>query len=88
MWRSFRLKFFITTTLLIVLFAIITRVNVRTSSSQPIHELLYSNFASFLQLTIKAEEFKVENDKIALTDVMAQKRAQRVQRDVEKLQPE
>ena len=84
MWRSFRLKFFITTTLLIVLFAIITRVNVRTSSSQPIHELLYSNFASFLQLTIKAEEVKVENDKIALKDLMAQEHAQRVQREVEK----
>jgi signal transduction histidine kinase len=84
MWRSFRLKFFITTTLLIVLFAIITRVNVRTSSSQPIHELLYSNFASFLQLTIKAEEVIVQNDKITLTSVVSNEPAQRVQRDVEK----
>ena len=84
MWRSFRLKFFITTTLLIVLFAIITRVNVRTSSSQPIHELLYSNFASFLQLTIKAEEVIVQNDKITLTSVVTNEHAQRVQRDVEK----
>ena len=84
MWRSFRLKFFITTTLLIVLFAIITRVNVRTSSSQPIHELLYSNFASFLQLTIKAEEVKVQNDKTALTSVVTNEYAQRVQRDIEK----
>ena len=84
MWRSFRLKFFITTTLLIVLFAIITRVNVRTSSSQPIHELLYSNFASFLQLTIKAEEVIVQNDTITLTGLVAQEHAQRVQRDVEK----
>ena len=84
MWRSFRLKFFITTTLLIVLFAIITRVNVRTSSSQPIHELLYSNFASFLQLTIKAEEVIVQNDKITLTSVVTNEHAQRIQRDVEK----
>ena len=84
MRRSFRLKFFITTTLLIVLFAIITRVNVRTSSSQPIHELLYSNFASFLQLTIKAEEVKVQNDKTALTSVVTNEYAQRVQRDIEK----
>lgn len=84
MWRSFRLKFFITTTLLIVLFAIITRVNVRTSSSQPIHELLYSNFASFLQLTIKAEEVIVQNDKITLTSVVTNEHTQRVQRDVEK----
>lgn len=84
MWRSFRLKFFITTTLLIVLFAIITRVNVRTSSSQPIHELLYSNFASFLHLTIKAEEVIVQNDKITLTSVVSNEPAQRVQRDVEK----
>ena len=84
MWRSFRLKFFITTTLLIVLFAIITRVNFRTSSSQPIHELLYSNFASFLQLTIKAEEVIVQNDKITLTGLVAQDHTQRVQRDVEK----
>ncbi|MCX7263472.1 MAG: HAMP domain-containing sensor histidine kinase [Burkholderiales bacterium] len=84
MWRSFRLKFFITTTLLIVLFAIITRVNVRTSSSQPIHELLYSNFASFLQLTIKAEEVKVQNDKTTLTSVVTNEYAQRVQRDIEK----
>ncbi len=84
MWRSFRLKFFITTTLLIVLFAIITRVNVRTSSSQPIHELLYSNFASFLQLTIKAEEVIVQNDKITLPSVITNEPAQRVQRDVEK----
>lgn len=84
MWRSFRLKFFITTTLLIVLFAIITRVNVRTSSSQPIHELLYSNFASFLHLTIKAEEVIVQNDKITLTSVVTNEHAQRVQRDVEK----
>jgi signal transduction histidine kinase len=84
MWRSFRLKFFITTTLLIVLFAIITRVNVRTSSSQPIHELLYSNFASFLQLTIKADEVIVQNDKITLTSVVTNEHAQRVQRDVEK----
>ena len=84
MWRSFRLKFFITTTLLIVLFAIITRVNVRTSSTQPIHELLYSNFASFLQLTIKAEEVIVQNDTITLTGLVAQEHAQRVQRDVEK----
>ena len=84
MWRSFRLKFFITTTLLIVLFAIITRGNVRTSSSQPIHELLYSNFASFLQLTIKAEEVIVQNDTITLTGLVAQEHAQRVQRDVEK----
>jgi len=84
MWRSFRLKFFIIATLLIVLFAGVTRLNVRTSSIQPIHELLYSNFASFLQLTIKAEEVKVANDKITFTDVMAQEHAQRVQRDVEK----
>ena len=84
MWRSFRLKFFITTTLLIVLFAIITRVNVRTSSSQPIHELLYSNFASFLQLTIKADEVIVQHDKITLTSVVTNEHAQRVQRDVEK----
>ena len=84
MWRSFRLKFFITTTLLIVLFAIITRVNVRTSSSQPIHELLYSNFASYLQFTIKAEEVIVQNDKITLTSVVTNEHAQRVQRDVEK----
>jgi signal transduction histidine kinase len=84
MWRSFRLKFFITTTLLIVLFAIITRVNFRTSSSQPIHELLYSNFASFLQLTIKAEEVIVQNDKITLTGLVAKEHTQRVQRDVEK----
>jgi len=84
MVRSFRLKFLIIAALLIVLFAFFTRLNVRTSSVQPIHELLYSNFASYLQLTIKTEEVKVENDKVSLTAVMSQEHVQRVQRDVEK----
>jgi signal transduction histidine kinase len=82
--RSFRLKFFLITTLLIVLFAIITRINVRTSSSQPIHDLLHANFASYLQLTIKEEAVKVEKDKITLTDVGSSEHAARIQRDVEK----
>ncbi len=82
--RSFRLTFFLITTLLIVLFAIITRINVRTSSSQPIHDLLHANFASYLQLTIKEEAVKVEKDKITLTDVVSSEHAARIQRDVEK----
>ena len=56
MMRSFRLKFFIIVTLLIVLFAIITRLNVRASSNQPIHELIYSNFANYLVSSVKGQE--------------------------------
>jgi signal transduction histidine kinase len=53
MLRSFKLKFFILATLAILLFAIITRVSVRNTSSIPLHELFYANFASFLKLTVK-----------------------------------
>ena len=62
MMRSFRLKFFIIVSLLIVLFAIITRLNVRASSDTPIHELIYSNFASYLVSTVKEQEALARDD--------------------------
>jgi conjugal transfer/entry exclusion protein len=61
--RSFRLKFFIIVSLLIVLFAIITRVNVRTSSDTPIHDIVYSNFASYLLSTVKEQVALASNFK-------------------------
>ena len=55
MRRSFKLKFFLLMTCLIVFFAIVTRVSVRNASSKPIHELLYANFASFIELSLAGE---------------------------------
>ena len=55
MRRSFKLKFFLLLTCLIVFFAIVTRVSVRHASSKPIHELLYANFASYLELSLAGE---------------------------------
>jgi hypothetical protein len=55
MRRSFKLKFFLLMTCLIVFFAIVTRVSVRNASSKPIHELLYANFASYLELSLAGE---------------------------------
>lgn len=55
MRRSFKLKFFLLLTCLIVFFAIVTRVSVRNASSKPIHELLYANFASYIELSLAGE---------------------------------
>jgi signal transduction histidine kinase len=55
MRRSFKLKFFLLMTCLIVFFAIVTRVSVRYAPSKPIHELLYANFASYLALSLSGE---------------------------------
>ena len=82
--RSFRLKFFIIVSLLIVLFAVITRVNVRASSATPIHELIYSNFGSFLFNTVKEQEALTTNGSQLPSTELANARAQHIQFDVEK----
>ena len=82
--RSFRLKFFIIVSLLIVLFAIITRVNVRASSDTPIHELIYSSFASYLISTVKQQEALANKESQPASSELANARAQNIQFDVEK----
>ena len=82
--RSFRLKFFIIVSLLIVLFAIITRVNVRTSSDTPIHDIVYSNFASYLLSTVKEQEALASKQSQPTTKELANSGAQEIQLDVEK----
>ena len=81
--RSFRLKFFIIVSLLIVLFAVITRVNVRASSATPIHELIYSNFASYLVNTVQEQEALANEPQMARKD-LASSLTQDIQLDVEK----
>jgi signal transduction histidine kinase len=51
--RSFKLKFFILVSIAIVFFAIMTRFTVRGASTKPLHELLYANFASYLEVSVK-----------------------------------
>jgi len=82
--RSFRLKFFIIVSLLIVLFAVITRVNVRASSDTPIHELIYSSFASYLISTVKQQEALANKESQLTSSELANARAQSIQFDVEK----
>ena len=82
--RSFRLKFFIIVSLLIVLFAVITRVNVRASSETPIHELIYSSFASYLVATIKEQEVLATKGSQLASPALANSREQEIQLDVEK----
>jgi len=53
MFRSFRLKFFLLFTVIIVFFAVVTRVTVRFSSGKPLHEVFYDNSASFVALQIE-----------------------------------
>ena len=84
MMRSFRLKFFIIVTLLIVLFAIITRVNVRTSSNTPIHDIIYSNFASYLVSTVKEQEALSSSGTQKPSTAVANSQAQEIRLDVEK----
>jgi signal transduction histidine kinase len=84
MMRSFRLKFFIIVSLLIVLFAIITRLNVRASSDTPIHELIYSSFASYLVSTVKEQEALASKQSQAVSTELANVHAQEIQLDVEK----
>ena len=81
--RSFRLKFFIIVSLLIVLFAIITRVNVRASSDTPIHELIYSSFASYLVNTVKEQEALTTKGSQLPSTELANARTQHIQFDVE-----
>jgi len=50
MLRSFRLKFFLLFTVIIVFFAAITRVSVRLNSNKPLHEVFYDNSATFVAL--------------------------------------
>ena len=82
--RSFRLKFFIIVSLLIVLFAIITRVNVRSSSDTPIHELIYSSFASYLVATTKEQEVLASTGSQLASPALANTREQEIKLDVEK----
>jgi two-component system heavy metal sensor histidine kinase CusS len=82
--RSFRLKFFIIVSLLIVLFAVITRVNVRASSETPIHELIYSSFASYLLATIKEQEVLTTKGSQLASPALANSREYEIQLDVEK----
>jgi two-component system heavy metal sensor histidine kinase CusS len=82
--RSFRLKFFIIVSLLIVLFAIITRVNVRASSDTPIHELIYSSFASYLAATTKEQEVLASKGSQLASPALANTREQEIKLDVEK----
>jgi hypothetical protein len=77
--RSFRLKFFIIVSLLIVLFAIITRVNVRASSDTPIHELIYSSFASYLISTVKQQDALASTESHPANSALANARAQSIQ---------
>ena len=51
--RSFKLKFFILVSITIVFFAVMTRFTVRGASTKPLHELLYANFASYLEVSVK-----------------------------------
>ena len=51
--RSFKLKFFILVSIAIVFFAVMTRFTVRGASTKPLHELLYANFASYLEVSVK-----------------------------------
>ena len=82
--RSFRLKFFIIVSLLIVLFAIITRLNVRAASDTPIHEIIYSNFASYWALTVKEQEALASKQSQPTTTELANSSAQEILLDVEK----
>ena len=84
MMRSFRLKFFIIVSLLIVLFAFITRINVRTSSDTPIHDIIYSNFASYLISTVKEQKALVSKQSQPTSTELANSSAQEIQLDVEK----
>ena len=60
--RSFKLKFFLLVSVAIVFFAILTRITVRNASTKPIHELLYANFAAYL-------ETNIHNNAIQLSDL-------------------
>lgn len=51
--RSFKLKFFVLATVAIVFFALLTRFTMRNASSKPLHEMLYANFAGYLELSVK-----------------------------------
>jgi len=53
MFRSFRLKFFLLFTVIIVFFAAITRISVRFNSNKPLHEVFYDNSATFVALQIE-----------------------------------
>jgi signal transduction histidine kinase len=68
MRRSFKLKFFLLLTCLIVFFAIVTRVSVRHASSKPIHELLYANFASYLELSLAGESALAQPQNLKLLE--------------------
>jgi signal transduction histidine kinase len=59
--RSFKLKFFLLVTVSIVFFAIVTRISVRYTSTKPLHELLYANFASYLELSLDEKSFETLN---------------------------
>ena len=52
MFRSFRFKFFLLFTVIIVFFAAITRISVRYNSNKPLHEVFYDNSATFVALQI------------------------------------
>jgi len=82
--RSFRLKFFIIVSLLIVLFAVITRVTVRTASDTPVHDIMYSNFASYLVSAVKWQEALASKQFQAASTGLANAHAQEIQLDVEK----
>ncbi len=65
--RSFKLKFFLLVTVSIVFFAIVTRISVRYASSKPLHEVFYSNFASYLELSLEgvtSASLKVQTDSL------------------------
>ena len=68
MRRSFKLKFFLLLTCLIVFFAIVTRVSVRHASSKPIHELLYANFASYIELSLAGESALAQPQNLKLLE--------------------
>ena len=62
--RSFKLKFFLLVTVSIVFFAIVTRISVRYASSKPLHELFYSNFASYLESDLEQDNLPLAHQKV------------------------
>lgn len=59
--RSFKLKFFLLVSVAIVFFAMMTRITVRNASTKPIHELLYANFAAYLETSIQNNTPQLNN---------------------------
>lgn len=59
--RSFKLKFFLLVSVAIVFFAMMTRITVRNASTKPIHELLYANFAAYLETSIQNNTPQLSN---------------------------